>query len=204
MTNGLSLKELNEKEKDKSFFSQLNEFRRMYKENRDKNIAEKKYFKIKNRNAKLKYHIMKIRKMEDCDIVSVVHFDNQGDSYLIPAIRKDNKIFYEAEKEHIKNIRDITNINYYDVETDKGYLCHSLIPHTMKIKENCGLQETIVKEAETLDFDKKLFEKEFAVKSIMNMSKKQLTALKWIGFFCFLGGMGIGVVVTSWILVRFV
>ena len=199
----LSLAEIQKGFTDKkSIFSKENIpfLRHLYNKQREETIEKGDYHKIINQHARLKARLMQIRSMRDMEIKACVHFDTLGEIYLVPCIEREGKIYYYAEKEHVKNIDEIVNINYYDVDMDKGYLCHSLLPNTFK--SNPNLDETIVKQAKELDNDRKTLEKEFSVKSIMQMGKNQLKLLKTIGAIALIGGFGMGCIFGIWVMAK--
>lgn len=174
--------------------------RHLYNKQREKTIEDKDYHKIVNKHARIRFRLMQIRSMRDMDIKACVHIDSLGEIYLIPAIEREGKIYYYAEKEHVKDIDEITNINYYDIDMDKGYLCHSLLPNTIKC--NPKLDETIVKQAKELDKDRKTLEKEFSIKTVMQIGKSQLKVLKYAVGLSLLAGFGSGCIVGVWLAVR--
>lgn len=198
--NNKSLQDI--KEGKDEFEKDIPMFQKIYNNLRNEFMKKNSYPKIKNKKAILKGKIMNLRSSSDLDIKSIIHIDEMGEIYLLPAIKNKNKLYYVAEKEHIKLVDELINIHYFDKISEKGYMCHSLIPKSFK--SNPLLDETIIEKAKELDADRKILEKEFVVKTVMDMSKEQQTVLKIAVVISLIGGFGVGCITGIGLVLMFI
>lgn len=167
-----------------------NKSRKTYPNLKERWDKIRKNKRIKNTPAKLKHKAMRIAKFKDLRLVSIAHFTLDGRLFLVPAIQDGKKLFYEAEREHYKTVRDATTFIYYDGFEEKGFCCHSILPETFIPTDN--INEDILKECRELDDDRQLLEKSTWCNVFLDITDSQKKTMKYVVLISMIGGIGIG------------